>query len=93
MLRNYLTIALRTLRKHPGYAFLNVASLAVRLRQEVVRLGSMDCQGRLWDRLLHRALLVVLSSKARGTQCRRSAALMAEVLVIRKPHLARKVVC
>ena len=29
MLKNYLTIALRTLRRQPGYAFLNVAGLAV----------------------------------------------------------------
>lgn len=29
MLKNYLTIAFRTLRRHPGYAFINVAGLAV----------------------------------------------------------------
>jgi putative ABC transport system permease protein len=29
MLRNYLTIALRTLRQHPGYAAINVTGLAV----------------------------------------------------------------
>ena len=29
MLKNYLKIALRHLRKHPGYTFINVAGLAV----------------------------------------------------------------
>ncbi len=29
MLRNYLKIALRTMRKHKGYAFINVVGLAV----------------------------------------------------------------
>ena len=29
MLKNYLTVALRTLRRHKGYAFVNVAGLAV----------------------------------------------------------------
>ena len=31
MLKNYLKIALRTLQKHRGYAFINVAGLAVGL--------------------------------------------------------------
>ena len=29
MLKNYLTIALRSLRKHPGYTFINVSGLAI----------------------------------------------------------------
>lgn len=29
MLKNYLTIALRTLRRHKGYAFINITGLAV----------------------------------------------------------------
>lgn len=31
MLKNYLTIALRTMRRHKGYTFINVAGLAVGL--------------------------------------------------------------
>lgn len=29
MLRNYLTVALRNLRKHPGYTFINITGLAI----------------------------------------------------------------